>query len=353
MLGRKTGTLGRVIDGEKNLSMNAQVAKDGDSTQTGGQSGQDELQSFFAETSPKDTTSPGKTVPTTGTIMSFFQKQKDSAKTTGIISNNATDGPRKSLFAAKTQAKVEWACDTCTFHNSRARPKSGWLQCSMCGTNYVEDPGYSPTVTPPSTRKQASLKAKAISHSDRFQHTSTGKTSSQHDLIVLDDCSDSDGKGTNFEVKTLSNSNQQHKASTKSSQEDPIVLDEDDGSYRPARRKRKSELIASEVLVLEDAEIPAKVGVVCDNQAPPSRLTFGVSKNSGRVTIHYSDTGESSVTNFEIDQVVSEATANQLMEAKTNRGFVFSQRGASKLDFSVRAIDQGEFSETFVSSRLH
>ena len=72
MLGRKVHNLGRVIDGERNASMNAE--KTGSIMKGVGMSVQDELQSFFAETSkvPK--------IPVKGTIMSFFAKQQQQER---------------------------------------------------------------------------------------------------------------------------------------------------------------------------------------------------------------------------------------------------------------------------------
>ena len=48
-------------------------------------------------------------------------------------------------------------------------------------------------------------------------------------------------------------------------------------------------------------------------------LSFSVSKNSGRITIHFSDTGESSLTNFDLDQIVTAETSDRLMEARLSR----------------------------------
>jgi hypothetical protein len=360
MLGRKTGMLGRVIDGEKNASMNVKVAEDGASPKSGGQSVQDELQSFFEQTSPYDSSSPNKTIPVNGTIMSFFQKQKDSAKKASMVSKKddciVTDAPEKSnsssqssIFSTKTQPKVEWACETCTFLNSRMRPKSGWLQCSMCGTNYFEDPRNSPTVTPPSTRKDSSVQATSSSNSTHARK-SPGKKSTQNDPIVLDNDDDGVDGNTISPPKKLWNTNQPQTAKVKSNQEDPVVLDDDDDEiYKQLRRKRKTKLMISEVFVLDDRDFPTTDGVESNKCPPPSRLAFSVSKNSGRITIHYAGTNESSSTNFEIDQVLSEATADQLMEAKTNRKST-TKAGALPIEFNLQAINRGEYSKSHLSS---
>jgi hypothetical protein len=360
MLGRKTGMLGRVIDGERNASMNVKVAKDGASPKSGGKSVQDELQSFFEQTSPYDTSSPSKTIPVNGTITSFFLKQKDSAKKASNLGKKEdciiTDGPEKSnspsqssIILTKTHPEVEWACETCTFLNSRVRPKSGWLPCSMCGTNYLEDPRSSPTVTPPSPREDSSVQATSSSniiHAGK----SPGKKSTQNDPIALDDDDDGVDGNTISPPKKLWYTNQPQTATLKSNQEDPIILDDDDDEiYKQLRRKRKTKPMISEVFVLHDRDFPTTDGVESNKCPPASRLAFSVSKNSGRITIHYAGTNESSLTNFEIDQVVSEATADQLLEAKTNRKST-TKAGSLAIEFNLQAINRGEYSKSHLSS---
>ena len=51
----------------------------------------------------------------------------------------------------------------------------------------------------------------------------------------------------------------------------------------------------------------------------PALFRFSVSKNSGRITIHFAISGKSTCVNFELEQVLSEDTTERLMEAQTQR----------------------------------
>eukprot|EP00980_Cylindrotheca_fusiformis_P029622 scaffold23625_cov137-Cylindrotheca_fusiformis.AAC.7 len=339
MLGRKTGTLGRVIDGNKNASMDAKVATSGTSQSAGGQSVQDELQSFFADASLGDTKSQNKAIPVAGTITSFFKKQqgsamKESGSHTRCISSACKDTCTSDL--APVSQKIEWACETCTFHNSRLRPKSGWLQCSMCQTSYVEDQRRSPAVTPPSNVKGFSLEGRSLSASSH-QLKYLGKTSSQSEPIVLDEYSDSGDEVDSSPTKKLWSTHQMHTVSATSSQENPIILDDETKCIKRLCKKRKAQPPVSEVVPLDDQENPSCSGVPHTNCSPPSFLSFSASRNSGRITIHYARTNESSLINYEVDQVVSEATASQLLEAKTNRT---SKVELLQINFSPQPIYQ-------------
>jgi len=59
-------------------------------------------------------------------------------------------------------------------------------------------------------------------------------------------------------------------------------------------------------------------GTQCIVEAEPA-LFFSVSKNSGRITVHYGKTGESSRTNFEVEQIMSKETADHMTEARLTR----------------------------------
>ena len=88
MLGRKINNLGRVVDGERNASMDAQ--KSGQKVTGAGISGQDELQSFFAETPVRN--EKVLKVPVKGTIMSFFAKQQQKTP------QSTNKAPRKKMI---------------------------------------------------------------------------------------------------------------------------------------------------------------------------------------------------------------------------------------------------------------
>jgi hypothetical protein len=237
MLGRKVGTLGRVVDGDANASLNAHIAEDG-GVAPKGQSGQAELQSFFAET-PRNESSK---VPVKGTIMSFFQKQKE-------MSNATVENSTSPHFASKVE-KVEWSCDVCTFDNAKVKPKSGWLPCDMCGTCYIDDNtnhsnGKSPAVTPPSSRKESSWQQQKVESEvvvlDASQ--SPTKSASTDELIIIDGCPKSAQKSQS--------------TPRISSQDDPIVLDDDSPPSRnPTKRRLPISYMESnqqDLFVLDDS----------------------------------------------------------------------------------------------------
>jgi hypothetical protein len=135
MLSRKTSNLGRVVDGEKNAGMNAQ------------KSGQDELQSFFAETSVRDE-KVSKT-PVKGSILSYFGKQQNQKNqpNKALGSKIEIEGDAKESSKArssiatkgilKNSRKIEWDCVACTLHNSQEQQHSDWLVCEICQTPYT------------------------------------------------------------------------------------------------------------------------------------------------------------------------------------------------------------------------
>jgi hypothetical protein len=354
MLGRKVGTLGKVVDGCKvsssgklawrmasavsltpfgyyiqNASLNAQVAESGNMVQAG-QSVQDELQSFFADTSPNAVGKPK--VPVKGTIMSFFQKQiaaaetdneKPEASSSGVLANSTTT---LSSSATKTGPHVEWACETCTFENSKLRPKSGWLTCEMCTSVYMEPAGQDASpVTPPSASK-ASPSAETVVLDDIEVLEETEMLSSQNsstDPIVIDD----DPK------MPISKSMKPRELNPP----DCVVID--DSPIASSKKRMRSDEV-----VLEEAHPTGKRSIVTPHskisQLEPI-LTFSVSKNSGRITIHYATDGKSSHVNFDLEQVVSEETADRLLDTKVHSRSA-SKVAAVAVDFDEDAIGRGK-----------
>lgn len=343
MLARKIGTLGKVIDGENNASMNA---KEDPTNGIPRQSAQDELQSFFADTSPNDTSTTGAPkVPIKGTIMSFFKKQNESQMneqqpkiTTSspreIISPSpfvqsikkhmkaTTSSPLMAMVVSPKQSTIEWACDKCTFINSQLRAKSGWLKCSMCGERYFEK--SSPTVTPNNTQ------------------------SSQEDPIVLDD-SDEDEKVPGSTLKNSPGNPKKRQRTKPSSRDcDVVVLDTDRDSQvhnEPLRKQlpKRPKVGAEDIICLDETDDTTKSQVKAKPNEPLSArsvLSFSVSKNSGRITIHFAGSNEASQVNFSPEQVLTEETANRLLDTKIHRR---SSNGLGiPLEFDMEAINQGK-----------
>jgi len=106
MLGRKVNNVGRMIDGDKNASLNAGTLDNGTSEQ--------QLASFFADNSPSNSLQKAGTPIVKGSIQSFFVKKTDIAKAEEVIKESSSES---------------WSCHACTFLN-----KISYLACSMCGT---------------------------------------------------------------------------------------------------------------------------------------------------------------------------------------------------------------------------
>lgn len=368
MLARKIGNLGKVIDGEKNASMNAKEAPEANNgipNNRKSQSVQDELQSFFAETSPNDTSAASPKVPIKGTIMSFFKKQNDSAKKAQEGKKSQTPpkeaafspfvqsvkkykkvaSPQTLITSSPQQSRVEWACGQCTFVNSQLRAKSGWLKCSICGETHFENKKFSPAVTPTNTQ------------------------SSQEEPIVLDDDSDDGGAEAESYFSTFkSRRNPKKRTQTKPSSSDRNVVmldaDQDHQDLRnekvlhnvvnlasdvdpkpesmPFRKKRK--VGTQDVICIDDTDNAAKSRVQVKSIGPPSSsrslLCFSVSKNSGRVTIHFASTNEPSLINFSLEQVLTEETASRLLDTTIHRRS--SGTLGIPLHFNIPAIDESK-----------
>ena len=437
MLGRKIGTLGRVIDGEKNAHMNAEVARPDQQQQGPRQSVQDELQSFFAETSLSQNENDSKhKTPVKGSIMSFFQKQnqrqqKSSAKkvssslssqsdtqpsssrstNAASVGDTSDDSIRLPYFASKQQQKTsknyQWACDACTYLNrkilsgtlSSAMTTSRFLSCEMCGGSHQpqsvspdqekeHQKRPSPTVTPTPTSTSRKKAGK------NYHHQQQSHSTYSNDIVLLDDdILPSPVKGKEFIPSTQSSSSSEedpividgpNSTATKpthSSHEKPIVLlddnasssscsyiasatvstpfqinnsndlieiDEKDEHLAPVKNSRPSSSPnnnGSDVFSKGDykSKCVQKVdSTQTKRDKSSSLLSFSVSRNSGRITLHYAATGKSTLTNFELEQIMSEECSDSLMHAQISRKSASSKTLGIPIEFNHDAIDRGK-----------
>ena len=326
MLGRKANNLGRVVDGERNANMGAQKA--GQKVTGAGVSVQDELQSFFAETQVRD--EKVSKVPVKGTIMSFFAKQKQKASQSLKKSpkNECTECPKElsksPSLVASTMKKatilcqvsqgikniLEWDCEACTFHNTQLQQHSDEMTCEMCGThkNNVIDMTDSANDIPVQQVTPSNMGGSGGNNhqTSRSQKTRDAKRCGP-ELVKVDDADEELNKDI-IPRKLVS------------SLQNPIVLSDIPEEIAHPRKKHKVNHQQSELKNLPintsrtSTEDESKV-------VPATLLSFSVSKNSGRVTIHFNDSGESSLTNFELEQIVTEETADRLTEARLNRSY--------------------------------
>lgn len=289
MLSRKVSSLGKVIDGQRDASLKADRDVSGASGRSG-MSVQDELTGFFAEAS---TMKDGKEPPK-GSILSFFSKKKEKK----------VEGPGIEIPSSKPPPRrmMKWSCSACTYDNACEMSRSGWLACEICGTpsNLGEDGDDAVRlVTPGFARKVSATPSSASSKQGTKRHREPGYT--KVETIVIDDRSDGDDEDKKHYSSGASN---------------PIILcDSDTDETRPkTKKKHKAKSDGSSAFThSRSSDSKPEHGLVSDV------LAFSVSKNSGRVTIHYKVTGEPSLTNFSIDEILTSKSATSLMEARLVR----------------------------------
>ena len=345
MLGRKVNNLGRVVDGERNISMGAQKA--GLNGKGAGLSGQDELQSFFAEAQVSE--EKVSKVPVKGTIMSFFAKQKQkipqsSSKVPNDIRKESATKLSKSfqkpcIFGKPLKQNpkmIEWDCEACTFHNKQRQHFSDSMACEICGAQHTEvieiDDREIPSrkVTPGSLRK-GELPQSSIAH-----RTNQLIKSSKPDIVTIDEIE----KEQRIDVVPRK---------LDSSLKSPIILCDVPEEASSPRKKRKvnhrqpqSKTVSTiDSPVLNKDESKAKSTTL---------LSFSVSKNSGRITVHFSDSGESSLTNFQVENIMTKETVDLLMEARLSRNY--NAIPSIKLAYNQSALSKGKKSILFKNSYI-
>jgi hypothetical protein len=184
--------------------------------------------------------------------------------------------------------KVSWKCQTCTFENTSKRATIGWYPCKMCNEQRVESDGDSDSdledclLTPTPVFDRTRTRPTIVS-TLRRDNTRPARVSNASDVVVIDCDSPSAGA-----VSVEKHGSSKYFAS-KTAASDIIVIDDDD------ERSPLSPVAA---------------------QHPRHELTFSVSKNSGRITVHFAGTGLSSFVNFAIEQVVTSDTADRLLDSK-------------------------------------
>ena len=341
MLGRKTNNLGRVIDGERDAGMGA---KKGDRYKMGaGLSVQDELQSFFADTKVSD--EKISKVPVKGTIMSFFAKkqQKTPQFTSKAARNTLKERTKRisesyqkpSIFGNHSKATlemIEWDCEACTLHNKQRRCNSDTPACEICGTKYQEvieiDDQDLPSrkVTPVSMRKGDSMDQREINQlpksSSVKMKTKQSTRPLKPEIVTIDDNEES---RVNVVPRNLD-----------SSLANPIILcDGPDEATSQKKRKFSHGQSRSKNIDLFPLSNKGR-----PSTKPVTTLSFSVSRNSGRITIHFSDSGESSLTNFKIEQIVTEETADRLTEAIISRNI--KALASIKVEYDHSALRKGK-----------
>jgi hypothetical protein len=267
MLGRKVGTLGKVIDGCQNASLQADH---GAPNAPVGESVEEGLTRFFAENAFADKRNEP---PVKGSITSYFQPAKEAEKTGGAKPPVACSKQTAALGAVdlRMPSEVEWQCEACTFINKQAPPRNGLLSCELCATPFV----------------------------DMSKQEAVAATSTRKELIVLDDTKPSPFARNMPEIVTIN--------------------DEDDDEVDENSSPRSARIL--EVATVDDGDgVEACLSVVTPaKKEDQPLLRFSVSKNSGRITLCDGSTGGRLNCNFDIHEVITEETTDRLLEVQVAR----------------------------------
>ena len=396
MLGKKIGTLGQVVDGSEDkpyiYAAKESVTDTTNEAKSGSRdkSGQEEVSSFFAESTIEE--SQRKNTPVKGSIQSFFGRaapEQASTKSAGGDSRPRTAPLRQAFSASKenTDEKASWTCDACTFENScKSQGNNTWLPCEVCanlhktsnGINESADSKAIPEIktacparkSPPSSTSTKPNTPATLATNDEITwtcHTCTfvnTRTRSirawypcaicQDQRIASDEDLDADSEDDLLNSKpvfhhtpakqqeALTHSRVASRPARVSNASDVVAIDaQPTWTHQEPRTNFKSppseSAASSEIIVIddesEDCTSPVKTAAI----APPNHgLLFSVSKKSGRVTIHFADTGESSLVNFDVEQVVTSDTADRLLHSK-----VAKRRVTERLSTTVTFDESG------------
>lgn len=316
----------------------------------------EELSRFFAETSAANAKhKKAAGAPAKGSILNFFKppaQTKEPKASSSSCSTRATTMPSrqnnnnkyaKSLKSSTPKCSpieiVEWTCKTCTFDNSREMPASGWLPCKMCGECLVEES----TAESESEVASSSFASQSPKSDDRQKNIvdlcggvqKRRKQQASPEIVVLLDLD-----GSYEDLSTPRAAKKPRRTSSSGSKSEAIEINDDIVLKEMAR--------PSEVSVI-DVDVPISKSVVTPASQPrkgalsPSVLKFVVSKNSGRVSIHCAKSGNSFHFNFDIDQLITEETADKLLNAQVKRSS--NTFGVSEKDVNFRedAVTQGTY----------
>jgi len=342
MLGRKVNNLGRIIDGEKGCSLNAEDAENKASSDQ-------ELVSFFADNCP-DAQVEKKRSPVRGSIESFFKKSSGSSsskpkthplKATKSSMTQKTVTPDwcrcetsplkvtigKSTSVAKTKSRSteslkasSWTCDSCTFLNPAHR-----ISCKMCGAMIAPQIEAETTVkcqkcTYENNRESLTCK---ICHS--FLKPGSKASSNIIELI---------NENTPDDVIHSERPEYVHMNKSRKSIGGTQVVDliDNSGEEKPSasnapKRQKLNDVATRTSLMLENANLQPL-------------LSFTVSRNSGRVAIHDANSGEPMSVSFDVENIVNEETSEEMLMRKLKRSGSAQQISLSEIVFEDAEVEK-------------
>ena len=365
MLAKKVSCLGRMIEGQKGVRM--------DATETENKApSEDELASFFASTRPdkNTTTTQGKQI-IKGSIQSFFSK-KNSSCSKKSARQEAKSTISSKLGQSPSSKRITWSCRLCTFSNNAKIVLSVHeLKCEMCKAPFTESESDKFTQIQGTVRRggislsQDVMEVECKSHSDsswrceactfineRSSITSTSMKCEMCNTPLSRILSESTSKASSTRLFSSqatgcfqrTNVDYALGASTKlytSQQEDCIIRRDDSEVIRTPMAS--VDLISLSDDDLDSTGIRNRSLPIVSRAVQPESLTFSVSRNSGRVAI-YDISGRPFSVNFDIDDVVTDATSDSLIEKKLKRSLSHSQNGISRtrIDFVESQVMKGE-----------
>jgi hypothetical protein len=255
MIGRKVNNLGRIIDGKKKTSLNA-----GDLENT---TSENQLSAFFAENSPDNNINTiGSSAPVVkGSIQSFFAKMGN--KQSPIVSKaSETSHGRDKYFQDSSSKSTQLSLSNYQIEQNSTLDESMWT-CSAC--TFLNNQGS--------------------------KICYICETSRTKDVTIVDLSQDDDDNALISTVNTPK----------------PEFVDLSNENGNGERAKFSS---------IHRTNRTSSISRSCDNDVEHTLIRFSVSQNSGRVAI-FDDQNISLSVNFDIDDVITEATSEAILLKRT------------------------------------
>jgi hypothetical protein len=319
------------------------------------QSVEDELSRFFAETSANERKQPP--VPVKGSIMNFFKPPAARQTTAPLLASAAL---ASLLIPSNTKSinqkphlleqEIAWSCESCTFINATRKVKvEDWLPCEMCGAIYIHKDSQQDdsirAVSPPAflitnkagKQKDAGKVIDLIGDSRRPR-----RRNQESPEVILIDLGEAD-----CQVPVTPRQPKRVRRTLDAHPSDVIDIDME-GKQDANRSCSSSEMSVSRCVVT-----PTQRRILDTN----CLLNFAVSKNSGRVSIHHADSGESFHFNFDINELVTKETADSMLSAEVKRSSLKVRSSAvspTDIKFCDDSVKQGKTpSQVFLTYSTH
>jgi hypothetical protein len=216
----------------------------------------------------------------------FSEKVSDNTLTqieSNVKQGSITLSQEISEEECSSQSNITWQCKSCTFINKGEKGVTSSMKCEMCNApqgRMLSKRTYEASSTP--LLSSRTIQYKKGCNDYLWESKDRKPISQQHDIIQLDD-----SEGTRTPITSCG------------------VIS-----------------LADDELDCSDIRNRPPPTVSCDEMS--ESLTFIVSRNSGRVAIH-DLSGEPSFVNFDIDDIITDATSDYLLGKKLKRTISHTQ----------------------------